>query len=148
MRFILTIFLFHLTLNHSAACRCIPFKNAKVAYKASDVVLSITVLEILSPIQPIDTVTSENGDTYISVPLYGYPKRVLINTIYKGKNISDTMLLPGEKTNCELYLEVGKSYIVYGWLKENQIYTSKCTRSGSLENHRDLAFLQRKIRKH
>ncbi|MGZ5197881.1 MAG: hypothetical protein ACXWW0_06535 [Bacteroidia bacterium] len=144
MKYILTILLMIIIYNQGYACRCIDIKNVKKAYKQSDVVVSITVLEILSPIQSIDTIISKSGDTLISKLVFGYPKRVLINSVYKGENLNDTMLIPGFNSNCELYLQVGKTYIIYGQLQNNQIATSKCTRSGIAENHPDLAYLERK----
>jgi hypothetical protein len=53
------------------------------------------------------------------------------------------MIIQGQAI-CELQLEIGKSYIIYGDLHENYIFSNICTRSGLAENHRDLEYLKYK----
>ena len=128
------------------ACACGEIMTHKQAYKYYDVVLSATVLEILSPIETIDTIYPD-GKMIIRSPVFGYPKRLLIHTFFKGDSHSDTINIAGVDNNCELYLKVGETYIIYGQIKGGQIYTSKCSRSGLLDNHPDIGFLEHKIKR-
>ena len=57
------------------------------------------------------------------------------------------MIVMGDSSNCELYLEVGEEYIIYGTVENGEISTNICTRSGRRYDHPDLKYLNRKRKK-
>ncbi len=136
-KLIILIFVLHSLVSNACKCDSV---SVKEAYKSSGIIVSITVLDILPLIDKIKTVKNES----IPAPVFGYSKRVLVTKHFKGDNVKDTMIIAGENSNCELYLELGKSYLIYGKLHEGKIYTNSCTRSGLYFNHQDLKFLEKK----
>ena len=136
----LRLFLILLLLTNatvSLACKC-PSISVKDSYKTSDVIITVTILKVLPTID-------NKGDT-TRIPFFGYQKRALITKTFKGQTLSDTITIEGEDSNCELYLEVGKSYLIYGYVVDNKIHTDRCTRSGLLYKHPDIKYLERKRR--
>lgn len=143
----LLIFLF-LSVNAliASACKC-GVVSIKEEYRSSQIIVSVTVIEILLPIEKNDTIINKDGTVAVRSAVFGYSKRVLVNKRYKGNVSNDTMIVAGENSNCELYLGLGKSYLIYGNIQDNKIYTSRCSRSGPIENHQDLKFLEKKLRR-
>jgi len=132
---------------YADACKCVGTYYTRQAFKVAKVIVSVKVLKVLSSIDPKDTMILKNGDTLISEPVYGYSKLLLITKTYKGKLSNDTIIIDGDKSNCELYLKVGHSYIIYADLNDGSLISSKCSRSGLLENHPDINFLERKLKR-
>ena len=86
------IILFTLTIcNEGRACKCRQ-PTLRKAFKESSIVVSVTILEILPSILPVYK-TVKDGDTLIRQPSSGFPKRILINTVYKGEKLADTMII-------------------------------------------------------
>ena len=146
MKILIIVLFFCSSALSAMACKC-KIVSVKDAFKTSQIIVSITVLEMLPPIEKSDTIRSNDGKVYVRTPVFGYSKRVLIKNYYKGKTLSDTVIIAENNSNCELPLEVGKSYLIYGSVVDNKIYTSRCTRSGLLEHHADLNFLEKKRRR-
>ncbi|MBL7936479.1 MAG: hypothetical protein JNM51_11805 [Bacteroidia bacterium] len=146
MKTLLIILFFCINTITASACKC-RLVSVKDEYKSSQIIVSVTVLDILSPIEKIDTITNKDGTLSVQIPVYGYSKRVLVTKRFKGNIINDTMIVAGNNSNCELYLALGKSYLIYGNIQDNKIYTSRCSRSGLLDNHSDLKFLEKKLRR-
>lgn len=132
---------------YGKTCQCDPPISVKRAYKESGIIATVTVIEILEPIDPIEQIITPNNDTLIKRPVYGYAKKVLISKIYKGEITKDTMIISGNNSSCELRLEIGKTYIIYGEIVKNEIVTNTCTRSGNIQNHIDLGYLERKYKR-
>ena len=146
MKTLLIILFVCINTINATACKC-RLISVKDEYKSSQIIVSVTVLDILLPIEKSDTITNKDGTVSVRTPVFGYSKRVLITKQYKGNTTNDTMIIAGDDSNCELYLALGKSYLIYGSIQDNKIYTNRCTRSGPLDNHSDLKFLEKKLRR-
>ncbi|MFI5204086.1 MAG: hypothetical protein ACHQF2_06280 [Flavobacteriales bacterium] len=129
------------------SCVCFEIPNVKSAYKQADVVLSVTVLKILPTHNSIDTAYIKNNDSVFVRQIFGFDKQILIQSVYKGQNIKDTMIIKGEGSNCELRLRVGQEYLIYGWLENGKINTSQCTRSAFLKDNPDIPYLEKRKRR-
>lgn len=147
MRYSILTLIFLSFALYAKTCQCEPNSSVKKAYKESGIIVTVTVIEILEPIDPVEILIGSNNDTLIKSPVFGYAKKVLINRIYKGEILSDTMIIAGENSTCELRLEMGKSYLIYGEIVDHQFVTNACTRSGNFQNHIDLAYLERKLKR-
>ena len=137
---------FVLGVTHIFACQCIESGSVKEEFKEYNLVFTATVIEILGPIEPFDT-TWIDVKMLIRKPVFGYSKKVLLQSIYKGKRLNDTLIIAGNQSNCELYLKVGDTYLIYGNLQNGEVITNACTRSGNVINHPDLVYLDKKKRK-
>lgn len=126
-----------------STCVCFEIPNVKTAYKQAEVVLSVRVLQVLP--RPDDTVYRRINDTLVRVrQLLGFDKKVLVQSIYKGQHIKDTIIIKGNRSNCEKHLLVRNEYIIYGWWEDGMIATNQCTRSALLKNNPDLPYLEKR----
>ncbi len=54
------------------------------------------------------------------------------------------MIVKGVDNNCEIYLEPGRNYLIYGRMVDGHIYTYACTRSALLNGNPDIEYLEKK----
>lgn len=142
---ILLTLLFMGTAQVSLACRCGKLPGRGKAFRGFQVVVAVTVLEVLPP-DTLDQFVNANGDTVPLIAAYGRTKRLRIERVYKGTFTSDTIMMAPVDSNCEMDMETGKSYLIYADWSGGMLFTNGCTRSGFLAGHRDLKFLERKSR--
>lgn len=144
MRTILTIgtlLFYSLAVN---ACRCVGTESVKRAFKNSELILSIKVIEVLGINERNDTTILANGDTSYSRPVFGFAKRVDVISVYKGKDIKQNMIVMGVDNSCEIHLEPGRHYLIYGRMVDGEIYTYACTRSALLKDNPDVEYLEKR----
>lgn len=141
---LVTLSIFATIPSQGKPCFCNEITDIKQHFKQAEIVITATLIKQFPNAQPDYTTTMPDGSQKTVSYIFGHPKLIKVNRVYKGRRLSEEMIIKAEVSNCEVRMTAGKTYLIIAQKDGTMLRTSRCSGTGLLEGHFMREFLQAK----